>query len=79
MKTLIVILILAVVVPVAGIAYIDHTINELVAAANIEHYTPVSQEYEPLVIQNTGFNDAGDSLQTVSGINVYQNAGVAIQ
>lgn len=82
MKSLVLILSLAVVVTVTGCHYIDRTIDLMVARAQIVRSTPprTPRAYSELTVPNSvDANSASDAIQTVYGMGLYQNARVRIQ
>ncbi len=76
MKSLLIIMGLMVVVPVGALEYMSATINSMLPkpqyVLNIAQ-TPQTAP-ETLTIDATDFNSAGDALQTVAGVNLYQDS-----
>lgn len=80
MKSLLIIYGVLVVTLVGGVIWANGAVNGLMSAVEWQaaYSEPVSVT-EPLSVVDTGYNSASDVLQTVSGINVYQNAPNLVQ
>jgi len=78
MKSLVVIYSLVIVSLFGFILYANWAINQLVARDSIQSFAPMVSDYTPLVIPDTGYNDATDALQTAAGTFPYQNANTEL-
>lgn len=76
MKSLLIIIGLMVVVPVSAVEYMSATINSMLPKQRYVLNTVETPQNAPtgLTIEDTGFNSVGDALQTVAGVNLYQDS-----
>lgn len=78
MRSLVLILTLTVIVGILGWHYIDRSIDLAVVEAQCTNFEPTTDPRASvsLTVEDTGYNDA---VQTVYGVNLYQNAAVRLQ
>lgn len=79
MKSLAIVAVLVIVTPIVSIMYMNECVNSM-----LTYVQPVQASFGsvPALITIPGSEDANsasDALQTVSGINVYQNSNERVQ
>lgn len=65
-----------VVVPASSLEYMSATINSMLPKPRYVLNAVQTPQTAPesLTIEDTGFNSVGDALQTVAGVNLYQDS-----